>query len=138
MVQHEVQQTWVSCIAGTSSENGAATPNPVFSNDPAGTDSLPQLPEASISAMHDTEPSNGFPRGTENICAMTTVKVAPFLSAPVVQSLQAVMCGVGALQCAGALPEGLATGGLVADVCDAVRVAVEKLYQESYKRCVHS
>ena len=86
--------------------------------------------------MHDTELLYGAAQDTERTPALKIATVAPFLSAPLVQSLQATMCGVGALQLAGAMPAEVATGGLLADVCEAVRVAVERLYQESYKKCV--
>ena len=76
--------------------------------------------------MHDAEHTQ----------APKIADVAPFLSAPVVQALQAVMCGVGALQrVCGTPPPGVTTGGLLADVCGAVRLAVEQLYQASLRRC---
>jgi hypothetical protein len=84
--------------------------------------------------MHGTEPVGGPTQSADLSGGAAGAAVPAFLSAPLVQALQAAMCGVGALHEGGVLGESVATGGLMADVCRAVRVAVERLYQDCYDR----
>lgn len=127
-VCHVIHNTCVARPASAQGDVGAGAGGAVFSDDPAAMDCLP-------AALHTNTAVGGVEEGVEG-----TVQAwaAPFLSAPVVQALQVGMCGLSALQAAGAAPADMCAPGALRGLCAATRAAVEQLYQRCYQQCAPS
>ena len=120
-----------ACVAGLASAHGdarAGAVGAVFSDDPAAIDCLPAALQASTAV-------GGMQEG---VTGTVQAWAAPFLSAPVVQALHVGMCGLSALQAAGAAPAGMCAPGALRGLCAATQVAVEQLYQRCYQQCASS